>query len=175
MLQRILKVFQILRNLGKILALQLTKGVFSHCSSKKWYILSLFIDVKSIQVISGFNLKRPKKITMALRYKIEVLLFQCSYIFAGLTNEELKKLWKTVKIEQKLSKKPWILKVFQILRNLGKILALQLTKGVFSLVFWIFWHHWHPWGRVNSGNIIVLIFVFDNFVPQRHGDFFQSF
>jgi hypothetical protein len=33
---------------------------FSHCGSKK-VILSLFIAVKSIQVISGFNLKRMKK------------------------------------------------------------------------------------------------------------------
>ena len=81
---------------------------------------------------------------------------------------KLKKLWRTVKIEQKLSKKPCFLKVFQILFNLGWILALQLTKVVFSLVFRIFWHPWHPWGCVNSGDIIVLRFVFDIFVPQRH-------
>ena len=81
---------------------------------------------------------------------------------------KLKKLWKTVKIEQKLSKKPCFLKVFPISFNLGWILALQLTYMVFSLVFRIFWHPWHPWGRVNSGDIIVLRFVFDSFVPQRH-------
>ena len=81
---------------------------------------------------------------------------------------KLKKLWNTVKIEQKLSKKPCFLKVFWILFNLGWILALQLIKVVFSLVFRIFWHPWHPWGRVNSGDIIVLRFVFDIFVPQRH-------
>ena len=51
---------------------------------------------------------------------------------------KLKKLWKTIKIEQKLSKKPCFLKVFQISSNLVQILALQLTKVVFSLVFRIF-------------------------------------
>ena len=80
----------------------------------------------------------------------------------------LKKLWKTIKIEQKFSKKPCFLKVFRILFNLGWILALQITKVVFSLVFRIFWHPCHPWGRVNSGDIIVLRFVFDIFVPQRN-------
>ena len=42
---------------------------------------------------------------------------------------------------------------------------VQLTKVVFSLVFQIFWH---LWGHVNSGDIIVSIFAFDIFVPQRH-------
>ena len=81
---------------------------------------------------------------------------------------KLKKLWKTVKIEQILSKKPCFLKVFWILVNLGWILALQLTKVVFSVVFPIFWHPWHPWGRVNSGDIMGLRFVFDIFLPKRH-------
>jgi hypothetical protein len=81
---------------------------------------------------------------------------------------KLKKLWKTIKIEQKLSKKPYFLKVFQILFNLGWILALQLPKVVFSLVLQIFWHPWHPRGRVNSGDIIVLRFVSDIFLLQRH-------
>ena len=81
---------------------------------------------------------------------------------------KLKKLWKTVKIEQKLSKKPCFLKVFWILFNLGQILTLLLTTEAFSLVFRIFWHPWHPWGRVNSGYILVLKFVFDIFVPQCH-------
>ena len=53
---------------------------------------------------------------------------------------KLKKLWKTVKIEQKLSKKACFLEVFKILFNLGWILALQLTKVVFSLVVRIFWY-----------------------------------
>jgi hypothetical protein len=39
---------------------------------------------------------------------------------------------------------------------------------VFSLVFQIFEHPCHLWGRVNSGDIIVLTFVFDIFVPQSH-------
>ena len=81
---------------------------------------------------------------------------------------KLKKLWKTIKIEQKFSKKPCFLKDFQILFNLGWILALQVTKVVFSSIFRIFWHPCHPWGHVNSGDIIVLRFVFDIFVPQRH-------
>ena len=80
----------------------------------------------------------------------------------------LKKVWNTVKIEQKLSKKPCFPKVFQMLFHLGWILALQLIKVVFCLVFRIFWHPWHPWGRVNSGDIIDLRFVFDIFVPRRH-------
>ena len=81
---------------------------------------------------------------------------------------KLKKLWKTIKIEQELAKKPCFLKDFLISFNLGWILALQLTKGVFSLVFWIFWHPWHLLGCVNSGDVIILRFVFDIFIPQRH-------
>ena len=51
------------------------------------------------------------------------------------TQPILKKLWKTVKIEQKLSKKHCFLKVFWIVFNLGQILSLQLTKVFYSLVF----------------------------------------
>lgn len=81
---------------------------------------------------------------------------------------KLKKLWKTIKIEQKMSMKPCFLKVVCILFNLDQFFVLQLTKVVFSLIFQIFWHPWHPWGRVNSGDIIDLRFVFDIFVPQRY-------
>ena len=89
---------------------------------------------------------------------------------------KLNRLWKTVKIEQKLSKKLSFLKVFQILFNLGWILALQFTKVLFSLVVWIFWHPWHHWGHVNSGDIIVLRFVFDIFwTTAPSGDFFILF
>ena len=59
-----------------------------------------------------------------------------------------------------LSKKPCFLKDFRIFFNLSWILALQLTKVVFSLVLRIFWHPWHPWGCVNSGDISFLVFVF---------------
>ena len=69
---------------------------------------------------------------------------------------KLKKLWKTVKIEQKLSKKPCFLKVFQILFNLGRILEVKLTQGIFSLVFQIFWHPCYPWVSVNSELPILL-------------------
>ena len=55
----------------------------------------------------------------------------------------LKKLQKTVKIEKK-------------------------NHHNFSLVFWTFWHPWHPRGRVNSWDIMVLWFVFDILMPQRH-------
>ena len=84
---------------------------------------------------------------------------------------KLKELWKTAKIEQKLSKKHWFLKVFCILFNLGWILALQLIKVVFSLVFQIFWHPWHSWEHINSWDIIVLRY-FCTAVPWR---FFHSF
>ena len=51
---------------------------------------------------------------------------------------KLKKLWKNCQNWTKIVKKPCFLKVFWILFNLGCILALQLTKVVFSLVFLIF-------------------------------------
>ena len=54
--------------------------------------------------------------------------------------QKLKNLLKIVKIEQKLSKKPCFLKIFQILLNLDWILALQLTKVVFSLDFFFDTH-----------------------------------
>ena len=68
---------------------------------------------------------------------------------------------KPSKLNKNCQRNLFFLEVFWILFNLGWILALQLTKVVFSLVFQIFWHPWHPWGRVNSGDIIVLRFVFD--------------
>ena len=85
---------------------------------------------------------------------------------------KLKKLWKTIKIEQKLLKKYCFLKVFWFFFNLGQIVALQLTKVVFSLVFRICWHPWHLWGRVNSRDIIDLRFDFNIFVQQRHLEIF---
>ena len=81
---------------------------------------------------------------------------------------KLKKLWKTVKIEQKLSKKPCFLKVFPISFNLGWILALQLTYKVFNLVFQIFWH---PWGRFNSGkNYLAVNGTQSSTIPPQHRD-----
>ena len=81
---------------------------------------------------------------------------------------KLKKLWKTVKIAQRLSNKPYFPKVFLILSSFGWILALHFTKVVFNLVFQICWHPWHPWGCVNSEDIIVLRSVSDIFVLKRH-------
>ena len=48
---------------------------------------------------------------------------------------KLRKLCKTIKIEQTFSKEACFLKGFQITFNLGCILAIQVTKVVFSLVF----------------------------------------
>jgi hypothetical protein len=71
----------------------------------------------------------------------------CSKIELKLSN-----LWKTVKIEKT---------VFQRLCNFGSILAHQTSKFKFSGCWHIFWHSWDSWGRVNSGYISFLIFVFD--------------
>ena len=76
--------------------------------------------------------------------------------------------WRNCEKPSKLNKNCQRNPFFQILFNLDWILTLQLTYVVFSLVFRIFWHPWHPWGHVNSGDIIVLRFVFDIFAPQRH-------
>jgi hypothetical protein len=141
-------------------------------------ILSLFIDVISIQVISGFNLKRTKNIarwhcgTKMLKINLKKIispLLTCPQGCYG-----FQKIWKTklkttlvscsAKIQPKLNeiqnnfrKQGFydnfcsILMVVHSFFNFGWILALQLTRVDFSLVDRIFWHSWHPWGRVNSG------------------------
>jgi hypothetical protein len=84
------------------------------------------------------------------------------------TNFENCQNWK------KKSEKSCFLRLFQKFFNLGAILAHQITNGVFSGSWRIFWHPWHPWGRVNSGDISFLIFVFDFSVWQRHlAEFFH--
>ena len=84
------------------------------------------------------------------------------------------KLWKIVKIEKKMSKKPCLFKNFWIIFDLGAILVHQTSNGMFSRSWRIFWHPWHPWGRVNSGDISFLEFVFDFSVWQHHlADFFH--
>ena len=88
---------------------------------------------------------------------------------------KLYKLQKTVKIEEKSSKKPCFHRHFRIFFNLGAILAHQTSYGMFSGSWPIFWHPWDPWGRVNSGDISVLIFVIDFSVWQSHlADFFHN-
>ena len=88
---------------------------------------------------------------------------------------KLYKLQKTVKIEEKSSKKPCFHRHFWIFFNLGAILAHQTSYGMFSGSWPIFWHPWDPWGRVNSGDISVLIFVIDFSVWQSHlADFFHN-
>ena len=66
----------------------------------------------------------------------------------------LKKLWKTIKIVQKLSR-------FFDFCQFGPNLSAPTHQSVFSLVFQIFWHPSHPWVCVNSRDIIDLRFVFD--------------
>ena len=84
---------------------------------------------------------------------------------------KFKKLWKTIKIEQKLSNKPCFLKVLQISFNLDWILA-EWTSVWLSRIFW---DPWHPWGRVNTGVMFVLRFVFDIFVRSAIWCFFSFF
>ena len=66
---------------------------------------------------------------------------------------------KSIKIEEKMSKKNCLLGLFRIFFNLGAILAHQTSTGMFSGSWRIFWHPWDPWGRINSGDIWVLRFV----------------
>ena len=51
--------------------------------------------------------------------------------------------------------------VFQILCNLGWILAQKHIKLLILWSFWVFWHPWHPWGRIHIEDIMVFVFVFD--------------
>ena len=93
----------------------------------------------------------------------------CAKIAPKLDYPKLKKLQKTVKI----IKNPCFLTVFRIFLNLGSILVLQTIKILLRGFFRIFWP-WHPWGRVNSGDITFLIFVFAFSVWQCHlADFFH--
>ena len=69
------------------------------------------------------------------------------------------KIQKPSKLKKKCQKKPCFLRLFQIFFNLGAILALQTSTGMFSGSWRIFWHPWDPWGRVNSGDTRVLRFV----------------
>ena len=85
------------------------------------------------------------------------------------TNFENRQNWK------KNVKKLCFLRQFRIFFNLEAILVHQTSNGMFSRSWRIFWHPWHPWGRVNSGDISFLVFVFDFSVWQRHlADFFHS-
>ena len=82
---------------------------------------------------------------------------------------KLKNLWKTIKIEQKLSKNCF-LKVFPISFNLSQILVLQFAKAVFSLFFQIFWHPWHPWSHWFK-----ILFWYFCTTTAPSGDFSYSF
>ena len=78
------------------------------------------------------------------------------------------KLKKTIRIEEKMSKKPCFLRHFRIFFNFGAILARQTSTGMFSGSWRIFWHPWDPWGRVNSRDIWVLRFVLIILWRWRH-------
>ena len=76
-----------------------------------------------------------------------------------------------------MSKKTWVFFNFEVFWSLcffGAILAHQTSDFMFSKSWGIFWHPWDPWGRVNSGDISFLVFVFDFSVWQRHlAEFFH--
>ena len=89
---------------------------------------------------------------------------------------KLNKLQKTIKIEEKLIKNACFLKVFGIFFNLGPIIAHQISSSMLSGSWRFFWNLWGPWGRINSGDILILIFIFDISVWQRHlAKFFKFF
>ena len=80
--------------------------------------------------------------------------------------------FKNLQNWKKVVKKPCFLTLFRIFLNLGSILVLQTIKISLMGFFRIFWHPWHPWGRVNSGDISFLIFVFDFSAWQCHLAYF---
>ena len=90
---------------------------------------------------------------------------------------KLNKLEKTIKIEKKKThQKVCFLKVFQIFFKLGSILAHQTSRSMLSGSWCFFCYPWGPWGWINSGDILILTFVFDISVWQRHlAKFFQFF
>ena len=63
---------------------------------------------------------------------------------------------KTIKIEERISKKLWFLWLF----NFGAILAHQISTGMLS-GSWILWHPWDSWECVNSEDTRVLRFFCD--------------
>ena len=83
---------------------------------------------------------------------------------------KLKRLWKNINVEQKLSKKSFFLKVFQILFNLGQILTLQLTKVVFSFIFQIFDTPGTPGGvsKYHWFKICLWFFLYRSAIWQRY-------
>ena len=81
---------------------------------------------------------------------------------------KLKKLWKIVKIEQKLSKKLCFLKFFQFFFQFGLNLSTPTHQSGLQFGLPDFLTLLALLGRVNSGDIIVLRFVFDIFVLQCH-------
>ena len=140
-------------------------------------ILLLFISVKSIQVISGFNLKKSKKFAKwaaVQKYQKQILEpwylhYSHSQGCQGRQKIQKTKLkitlvtWST-KIQLKLNK------IQKKLQKTGFFWQCLFNFDVFSqfLQFWlnlsaptdqsrlqfgyqIYWHPWHPLGHVNSG------------------------
>ena len=126
--------------------------------------MSLFTDVKSIQAIPGFNLKRMKKMpdgAAVQKYQKQILKqwylhywhaprgvkkFQKSKLKTTLVSwsaniqPKLNKIIKTFRKQGFFDNFCSILTIFHSFFNFGWILALQLTREDFSLVVLIFWH-----------------------------------
>ena len=124
-------------------------------------ILSLFIDVESLQVISGFNLKGMKKlldgasVQKYINHKAMISpLLTCPQGCQRCQKIQKTKLMTTLiswstKIQSKLNKNLLWQFLFnfdvfsQFLQFWLNFFALQLTRMGFSSVFRIFWHPWH--------------------------------
>ena len=73
---------------------------------------------------------------------------------------KLKKLWKTVKIELKWSKKPCFLHFIE----LGLNLSTSTYQSGLQFGLPDFWHHWRPWGmsieEISLFEDVFLIFLY---------------
>ena len=97
-------------------------------------------------------------------------------VWCAKIDPKLNKLEKTIKIEKKIIKNACFLKVFRIFFKLGSILAHQTSRSMLSGSWRFFCYPWGSWGWINSGDILILTFVFDISVWQRHlAKFFQFF
>ena len=112
----------------------------------------------------GCQMKRNHSLNMPLE------------VWCAKIDPKLNKLEKTIKIEKKLIKNVCFLKVFRIFFKLGSILAHQTSRSMLSGSWRFFSYPWGSWGWINSGDILILTFVFDISVWQRHlAKFFQFF
>ena len=137
-------------------------------------ILSHYIDVKSIQVISGFNFQKMNRIT---RWRCSTNIsktypkIMISPLLAHPQGKTCKTKLKTTlvswsteiqlklnRIQKTFRKQGFfdhfcsisILMVFYSFFNFDWIFLLQLTRMDSSQVVWIFWHPWHPCEHINA-------------------------